>query len=194
MIAESTIESARQGDVGTPLAYGHIHRGLALIAQGDPTGIAEICEGVTILEERGEAQPRLTGLSYLAEAYLAMGRIHEGLAAADDAFSSLKTMEACLCEAELHRVKGELLLRKDRASCDEACECFERAISIARAQSAKSWELRATTSLARLLAKQGRRDEARTRLAEIYDWFTEGFDTADLKDAKALLGQLDQDY
>jgi predicted ATPase len=68
--------------------------------------------------------------------------------------------------------------------------CFRAAIDIARAQSAKSWELRATTSLARLLATQGHRDEARTMLAEIYGWFTEGFDTADLKDAKALLDEL----
>ena len=72
----------------------------------------------------------------------------------------------------------------------EAQSCFERAIEIARKQSAKSWELRATMSLARLLAKQGRRDEARAMLSGIYSWFTEGFDTADLKDAKALLDQL----
>ena len=71
-------------------------------------------------------------------------------------------------------------------------DAFERAIDIARKQSAKSWELRATTSLARLLAKQGHRDEARTMLAEIYNWFTEGFDTADLKDAKALLDELNE--
>jgi predicted ATPase len=80
-----------------------------------------------------------------------------------------------------------------RAKCSNAAEaqsCFQRAIEIARNQSAKSWELRATTSLARLLAKQGKRDEARTMLSDIYGWFTEGFDTADLKDAKALLNDL----
>jgi predicted ATPase len=73
---------------------------------------------------------------------------------------------------------------------DEAQECFHRAIEIARRQQAKSWELRATTSLARLLDRHGKRDEARTMLADIYNWFTEGFDTADLKDAKTLLEQL----
>jgi predicted ATPase len=72
----------------------------------------------------------------------------------------------------------------------EAAHCFEDAIELARQQSAKSWELRATNSFARLLAKQGRRNEARTMLAEIYNWFTEGFDTADLKDAKTLLDEL----
>ena len=79
--------------------------------------------------------------------------------------------------------------RRDRAKAEQ---CFRTAIEIARRQSARSEELRATTSLARLLAKQGRRDEARTMLAEIYGWFTEGFDTADLKDAKALLDELNE--
>jgi predicted ATPase len=90
----------------------------------------------------------------------------------------------------MHRLKGELLLRQDHSKAAEAQSCFQRAVEIARNQNAKSWELRASTSLARLLAKQGRRDEARTMLAEIYGWFTEGFDTADLIDAKALLDEL----
>ena len=90
----------------------------------------------------------------------------------------------------MHRLKGELLLRKDDTNTADAQRCFQRAIEIARKQSAKSLELRATMSLARLLRKRGRRDEARTMLAEIYAWFTEGFDTADLKDAKALLEEL----
>jgi predicted ATPase len=93
-------------------------------------------------------------------------------------------------EAELHRVKGELLLMHDAANCPEAERCFRTAIEVARRQAGKSLELRATVSLARLLAAQMRRDEARAMLAEIYCWFTEGFDTADLKDAKALLDEL----
>jgi predicted ATPase len=83
-----------------------------------------------------------------------------------------------------------LLLAQKGSNAAEAHKCFERALEIARKQHAKSWELRATTSLARLLASQGRRDEARAMLADIYKWFTEGFDTADLKDAKALLAEL----
>ena len=93
-------------------------------------------------------------------------------------------------EAELHRLKGELLLLGDNGAASEAAQCFRDAIEVARRQSAKSFELRATASLARLLVKQGKRDEARTMLADIYGWFTEGFDTADLIDAKALLDQL----
>jgi class 3 adenylate cyclase/tetratricopeptide (TPR) repeat protein len=92
-----------------------------------------------------------------------------------------------VCEAELHRLLGELLLTDNNTNTAEADRAFRTAIDVARRQRAKSWELRATTSLARLLAKQGKRDEARAMLAEIYNWFTEGFDTADLKVAKALL-------
>jgi len=82
------------------------------------------------------------------------------------------------------------LLAQDASNAAQAEQSFRTAIDIARKQKAKSWELRATASLARLLAKQGKRDEARTMLAEIYGWFTEGFDTADLIDAKALLDEL----
>jgi predicted ATPase len=94
------------------------------------------------------------------------------------------------CEAETYRLKGELLLKQNDSNIEEAENCLRSAIEIAREQSAKSWELRATTSLAQLLKKQGYRDEARSMLADIYNWFTEGFDTADLKDAKALLEEL----
>jgi predicted ATPase len=93
-------------------------------------------------------------------------------------------------EAERLRLKGELLLRQSDTHAAETRICFERAIEIARTQGAKWFELRATMSLARLLAQQGRRDEARAMLAEIYNWFTEGFDTPDLIDAKALLDEL----
>jgi predicted ATPase len=93
-------------------------------------------------------------------------------------------------EAEIHRLKGELLERQDDSKTAEIGSCFQRAVEIARKQSAKTLELRAMTSLAQLLAKQDRRDEARAMLAELYNWFTEGFDTADLKDAKSLLDEL----
>jgi hypothetical protein len=84
----------------------------------------------------------------------------------------------------VHRLKGELLLAQDTSNAAEAEQSFRNAIEVARKQSAKSWELRVTMSLARLLAKQGHRDEARAMLADIYSWFTEGFDTVDLKDAR----------
>jgi tetratricopeptide (TPR) repeat protein len=125
----------------------------------------------------------------LADVYLAIGRSQEGLEAVDH---TLEVISARSCEhdAELRRLKGELLLMGDGGAVAEAARCFRDAIELARRQRAKAWELRATMSLARLLAKQGCRDEACTMLAEIYGWFTEGFDTADLKDAKALLDEL----
>jgi len=93
-------------------------------------------------------------------------------------------------EAELHRLDGELRLRLDTPDEQRAEASFRRALEIARQQHAKSWELRAATSLARLWAEQGRRPEARDLLAPVYGWFTEGFDTADLKEGKALLSEL----
>ena len=98
--------------------------------------------------------------------------------------------ESSSASPDLHHVKGELLQRPNPSDGGPAELCFRTAIEIARRQSARLTELRATTSLARLLAKQGKRDEARAMLSDIYGWFTEGFDTADLKDAKALLDEL----
>jgi predicted ATPase len=93
--------------------------------------------------------------------------------------------------AEAHRLKGELLLRQPAPDAAQVEACFQQALAIARSQQAKSWELRAATSLARLWQHQGKRDEAHELLAPVYDWFTEGFDTADLQGAKALLEELD---
>ena len=122
-----------------------------------------------------------------AEACQKAGRPDDGLRALTEALTVADKHDGHAFEAEIHRLKGELLLRQDDSNPTEAQSCFERSIEIARIQSAKSLELRATMSLARLLAKRGKREEARAMLAEIYNWFTEGFDTADLKDAKALL-------
>ena len=124
----------------------------------------------------------------LASAYLAVGRASEGIAAADEGLALCQSSGLRMLESELHRLKGELLLNDGNE--EAAAQCFRDAIDLARHQSAKSWELRATTSLARLLTKQGHREEARAILADIYNWFTEGFDTADLKDAKTLLDEL----
>jgi predicted ATPase len=167
---------------------------------GREEGTAEIQEGL--------AAPRATGstlfgrelgvrtklmrpyfLCLLAEVCRETGRLDDGLSALTKALAAADEDEDRHHEAEIHRLTGELLLRRDDSNAAEAQSCFQRAIEIARNQSAKSFELRAAISLARLLAKQGRRDEARTTLAEIYGWFTEGFDTADLKDAKALLDE-----
>jgi tetratricopeptide (TPR) repeat protein len=126
----------------------------------------------------------------VAEVDLIAGRRLEGLEAVNEGLEVSQRTGTGFSQAELHRLKGELLLLGDSSAASEAAQCFCDAIEVARRQSAKSWELRATMSLARLLDKQGRREEASATLAEIYNWFTEGFDTVDLKDAKALLSKL----
>jgi predicted ATPase len=150
--------------------------------------------------QKGLAGPRVIGLqngrsfyvTLLAKAYVDTGRLNDGLGPLTEALAAADKNEIRQYEAELQRLKGQLLLKQDGTNTAEVQTCFQRAIEIARNQSAKSFELRTTTSLARLLNEQGKRDEARTMLAQIYRWFTEGFDTADLKDAKAPLDKLSQ--
>jgi predicted ATPase len=153
-------------------------------------GIAQIREGLAAFRAAGTEALRPHGLCLLAEACRETGRLDDGLRALAESLAAADGHEIRQYEAEAYRLKGELLLlRRDASSITEARNCFQRAIEIARKQSAKSLELRAAMSLARLLRDTNRRDEARAILSDIYDWFTEGFDTADLKDAKVLLDQ-----
>jgi predicted ATPase len=128
-------------------------------------------------------------LACLAGAHGKVEEVEEGLALIDKALETANRNEERCYEAEIHRLRGELLLQQGEAKT-EAQHHYEQAIEVARRQSARSWELRATTSLCRLWQAQGRRKEARRKLAGIYGWFSEGFDTADLKEAKALLDEL----
>jgi predicted ATPase len=129
-------------------------------------------------------------LALLAEAHRTMSQPDTGLTILAEALTLMDTTGEHWYEPELYRLKGELLLAQPPDNHTEAETCFQHAISIAQNQSAKSWELRTSTSLARLWRQQGKRQEAHDLLAPIYHWFTEGFDTADLKDAKALLDEL----
>ena len=169
-----------------PLTLFH---GWALTVQGDAV------HGIPIMEDTFRSLMVLSrGPTYMhalyADAYRAVGRYDEGLRHVEESMRMSDETGERIARAELHRLKGELLLGQDAANIAQAERDFRIAIEVARAQSAKSWELRATTSLARMLAKQNRRDEARAMLADIYGWFDEGFDTLDLKDAKLLLDQL----
>jgi tetratricopeptide (TPR) repeat protein len=126
----------------------------------------------------------------LAKGYGEIGEPEQGLALVDEALTAIERTSEYLMKAELQRLKGELLLLQTPSNSEEAERWFRTAIDLARGQQAKSWELRAATSLSRLLVSQHRRDEARTILAQIYCWFTEGFNTADLKEARVLLDEL----
>ncbi len=170
-------------------ALGTILRGGVIGEQGRvEEAIALIREGMAATRATGTELGRPYYLYLLARAYMEDNRVGDALGALTEALAAVDQYEDRNYEAEINRLVGELLLRQENPV--GAGRRFQRAIEIARHQSAKSWELRATTSLARLLATQGRRDEARAMLTEIYNWFTEGFDTADLKDAKALLEEL----
>jgi hypothetical protein len=133
-------------------------------------------------------------LAALGNGYAKVGRVRDGLSAVAEGLAVSEKNGERWFDPELYRTRGELLLKQDAhaepKAEDEAETCFRQALDIARAQEARWWELRTTVSLARLLRDIGRRDEARRILADIYGWFTEGFDTADLKDAKVLLEEL----
>ena len=126
-------------------------------------------------------------LALLAETYGRIGNPDEGLTSLAEAHALAKKTGANREMAELHRLKGELLLKLSPENLMDAEACYKHALDVTRSQEAKSLELRAAMSLSRLWLQQGKRDEARQMLAEIYGWFTEGFDTADLKEAKVLL-------
>jgi predicted ATPase len=173
------------------LAWGTILRGWAITMQGEVAeGIAQIREGLVAHQVTGAELNRPYFFSLLAEAYGEVGQPEEGLTVLAEALAIVdKTGERCW-DAELHKRKGELLLMQQAQKEGEAEECFQKALDIARRQQAKSFELRAAMSLSRLWQEQGKREEAHKLLEEIYGCFTEGFDTADLKEAKVLLEEL----
>ena len=125
-----------------------------------------------------------------AEAYGKRGQAEAGLRAVEEALAFVERTEERFYEAELRRLQGEFLLQQSPDQPSDAAACFQHALDVSRSQEAKSLELRAAMSLARLWQSQGRKHEAHDLLAPVYDWFTEGFDTQDLKDAKALLTAL----
>jgi predicted ATPase len=126
----------------------------------------------------------------LASAYAELGKIDDAWRCIGEAMTAVETTKERWCDAEVNRIGGEIALKSPEPDAAKAEAYFERALAVARKQQAKSWELRAAMSMARLWREQGKRDEARHLLAPIYGWFTEGFDTLDLKEAKALLGEL----
>jgi class 3 adenylate cyclase/predicted ATPase len=186
-------ESARHG-FSLWCSLAKVQRGYAMVelALGQEEGIAGMLEGLGDYRAIGAGIGRPHFLSLLATAYERTGRFEDGLRTLREALAIVNEHGERQYQAELIRRIGELVLKQHDSNVTEAQSCFERAIEVAQKQSAKSLELRATMSLARLLLQQGRRDEARTMLACIYDWFTEGFDTADLKNAKALLKEFDR--
>ncbi|HEX4947200.1 MAG TPA: AAA family ATPase [Blastocatellia bacterium] len=188
--AEAVISLSREKDIADNLVWASFIRGWALAKEGrHEEGITILRESLTIYQSVGAEIALAQFLALMAEAFWCAGQIAEAMATVDEALAMTARNQDCYYDAELHRLRGELLLLNG-ATETEAETCFQQAIEVAQHQSAKSWELRATMSLARLWQRQGKTAEAQQRLAEIYGWFTEGFDTADLQDAKALLEEL----
>ena len=127
---------------------------------------------------------------FLADAHARVGQFDDARRCIGEAMAASEASKESWCDADIHRLAGDIVLLSGAPDAAEAEAYFERALSVARAQQAKSWELRAATSLARLWRDQGKPDAARDLLAPVYGWFTEGFDTLDLKEAKALLDAL----
>jgi predicted ATPase len=155
----------------------------------EESGLAQMQQGLTDYKKTGNALYRVWYLTLLAEAYRQHQQSSAGLDTVAEAMA-LRALSRHFFEPELYRLKGELLVMQSWEHQVEAVACFEHALNLARQQQAKSWELRAATSFARPWQSQGKHQEAYDLLAPLYEWFTEGFDTADLKDAKGLLAEL----
>jgi class 3 adenylate cyclase/predicted ATPase len=172
-------------------ALGLMNRGCILAETGSASNaIQTITSGITGWRSTGATVWMPLFLSYLARAHAALDQFGEAWRYIDEAMAVVESTNERWCEADIHRTAGEVTLMSPERDATKAQAYFERALAIARQQQAKSWELRAATSMARLWRDQGKRDEAHDLLAPVYGWFTEGFDTLDLKEAKALLNEL----
>jgi tetratricopeptide (TPR) repeat protein len=192
-LADAAMELGEEHGFPEWLEWGRWLHGWALAELGEiERGVAEMEAGMAGFIPLGGVPRRAFAAAMLAKGYGRLGRIDQAIAMVDSERARIGRTGERLDEAELYRVKGELLYAGDGASSSEGESCLRKAIEVARRQESRWWELRATTSLARSLRDTGRREEARSMLAEIYNWFTEGFDTADLKDAKALLEELSE--
>ena len=172
-------------------AFGTAVRGWIFTETGKASdAVRAITSGITSLRSTGAILYEPWHLWYLAMAYAELGQPDDARRCIDDAIDRVERSNEKWCEAEVHRIAGEIALKSPAPDTEKAQKYFKRALTVARQQQAKSWELRAATSMARLWRDQGKRDQALDLLAPVYGWFTEGFDTLDLKEAKALLEEL----
>ena len=170
-------------------AMGIMNQGCVLALTGKASdAVHSITSGITAWRSTGARVFMPLYLSFLTRAYADLGRFDDAWRCIDEAITAVETTQERWWEADVHRIAGEIALLSPKPDAAKAEAYFERALAVARQQQAKSWELRAAISLARLWRDQGKVRQARDLLASVYGWFTEGFDTRDLKEAKALLG------
>jgi predicted ATPase len=173
-------------------ALGTMQSGCVLALSGKASeAIQMITSGITMYRSTGSRLYLPIFLSHLSKAYAELDQFDDAWRCIGEAMAAVETTKERWYEAEIHRVAGEIALKLPQLGSSQAETYFERALTVARAQQAKSWELRAAMSMARLWLDQDMRKKARALLAPTYGWFTEGFDTRDLKEAKALLHKLD---
>jgi len=180
-------------DKGSPFwkAYGMMNQGNVMALTGRASEVVEmLISGIAAVRTTGATLYLPLHWSLLARAHAELGQFEEAWRCIGEAMTAAKTTKEKWCEAEIHRTAGKIELMSPKVDAAKAQTHFEQALTVARTQQAKSWELRAATSLARLWCDQGKRDEAHDLLGPIYGWFTEGFNTLDLKQAKALLDEL----
>ena len=188
---EELVVLAEQKGAPFRKAEGVLRRGYILTLTGEATKAVEIVtSGIDLWRSAGSTIFTPEQEFMLAIAHADSGQFNDAWRCIGEAMTAMQATKERWCEAEAHRVAGEIALKSPQRDVAKAQAYFERSLTLARAQQAKSWELRAAMSLARLLSDQGKRQNARDLLAPIYDWFTEGFDTSDLRKAKALLGEL----
>jgi predicted ATPase len=189
--AEAAVALATEQGFPLWVALGTIMRGWALAMQGQgKEGLAQVRQGIAAWRDTGAALGVPFMCTLLVEVSAHLGHTADGLQALTEAHTLVGQHEERFWEAEVSRLRGVLLLRQTMPQQEEAETCFQQALTIARRQEAKSLELRAAISLSRLWQQQGKQAEAHALLASVYNWFTEGFDTADLQDAKMALDEL----
>ena len=171
--------------------HGELLRGALLAQAGNALeAVQAISSSLTTIRATGTKMFLPCFLMLLSKAHAGLGEFDDAQGCINEALTAIQTNKERWCEAEVNRLAGEIALRSPQPDTAKAEAYFERALSVARQQQAKSWELRAAMSMARLWRDQGKREKARDLLAPVYGWFTEGFDTLDLKEAKALLDEL----
>jgi class 3 adenylate cyclase/predicted ATPase len=190
-LADELVALADRKSASLWRAFGIGNQGLLLALTGKATDAVQRMEsGLAAWRSTGSTLWMPLYLPHLARAHAELGQYQDAWRCISDAMTAVETTKERWCEADVHRIAGDIALRAREPDAAKAEAHFERALAIARAQQAKSWELRASMSMARLWRDQGKRDEARNLLASAYGWFTEGLDTLDLKQAEVLLDEL----
>jgi predicted ATPase len=190
-VIEEVIALSGEKDAVGWNVMGKLHQGWLFALTGRAAeAVQVISSGVPAWRSIGSKLWMPNCMSHLAKAYAETGQFNDAWRCIGDAMTAVETNKEKLWEAEVHRTAGEIALMSSEPELGKAEEYFERAVAVSRQQQAKSWELRAAMSLARLWCDQGKPQEARELLAPVYEWFTEGFDTLDLKEAKMLLDEL----